>query len=77
MDRSCFRWSWYSPRLPLSKDERSDCEEDELGKKGRGGHSFSFRTLSGLRGGERVLGEKRTGTTGYERKTMNNVKYRQ
>lgn len=56
MAKSCFRWSWYSPRLPLSKDERSDCEEEELGKKGRGGHSFSFRTLSGLRGGERVLG---------------------
>lgn len=54
MDRSCFRWSWYSPRLPLSKDDRSDCEE-ELGKKGSGGQSFSFRTLSGLRGWERVL----------------------
>ena len=56
------RWSWYSLRLPLSKEERSE-EEEELGKKDRGGHSFIFSTLSGLPLGERSLREEREDNT--------------
>lgn len=59
MDRSCVLWSWYSPRLPLSKVEPYACDDDdEAGKKGSGGHNFSFRTLSGLPGCEWALFHK-------------------